>query len=114
MMASSLSEMEGNRFIPNRAEALKVLRLMGDYSPILMLRGDADGFGDRWSIDGHPIQPVIATYLMKENLIVDSGATELGARKLVLTESGVQFRSDGLLWWDGLSLFEKLKVMIFG
>jgi hypothetical protein len=106
--------MEGNSFIPNRAETLKVLRLMGKFAPILMLRGDDDGFGDRWSIDGHPVQPTIATYLMKENLIADSGATELGARKLVLTESGIQFRSEGLLWWDGLGLFGKLKVIVFG
>ena len=41
----------GNSPIPNRAETLNVLRLMGDYAPMLMLRGDADGYGDRWSVD---------------------------------------------------------------
>lgn len=105
---------DGNNPIPSRAETLKVLRLMGDYAPILMLAGDADGYGARWSIDGHPIQPAIARYLMASDLVVDSGATELGARKLALTAAGVQFRKDGLLWWNGLGLFQKLKVMVGG
>jgi hypothetical protein len=51
---------------------------------------------------------------MQSNLIADSGATELGARKLALTESGVEFRKDGLLWWNSLSLFQKLKILILG
>ena len=104
----------GHSPIPNRAETLKVLRLMGDYAPMLMLRGDADGYGDRWSIDGHPVQPAIATYLMRSSYLADAGATELGARKLALTESGAQFRKDGLLWWSELSLFDKLKIMVLG
>ncbi|MCX7144621.1 MAG: hypothetical protein NT042_00055 [Sulfuritalea sp.] len=104
----------GNSPIPNRAETLNVLRLMGDYAPMLMLRGDADGYGDRWSIDVHPVQPAIATYLMQSSYLVDTGATELGARKLALTESGVEFRKDGLLWWSKLGLFEKLKIMALG
>lgn len=103
-----------NALIPNRAETLKVLRLMGDYQPILMLRGDTDGYGARWIIDGQQIQPAIATYLMKSSFIADSGATEMGARKLALTESGARFRSEGLAWWASLGLLEKLKILILG
>jgi hypothetical protein len=104
----------GNARIPNRAETLKVLRLMGDYRPMLMLRGASDGYGSRWTIDGQQIEPAIAGYLMKSGFIADSGATEMGARKLTLTESGVRFRTDGLAWWDGLGLLEKLKIVVLG
>ncbi len=90
-----------NNTIPNRAETLKVLRLMGDY-------------GARWTLDGGEIQPAIATYLMQAGFIEDSGATEMGARKLVLTEAGAQFRKDGLSWWAGLGLIQKLKIIILG
>lgn len=100
--------------IPNRAETLQVLRLMGANAPMLMLSGAADGFGARWSIDGHPVQPAIATWLMQEGYIADTGATELGARKLALTAAGVEFRENGLLWWAGLGRFARLKVVIFG
>ena len=100
--------------IPSRAETLKVLRFMGNYAPILMLGDDPDGYGTRWTIDGHPVQPAIARYLMESELVADSGATELGARKLALTESGIEFRKDGLLWWNGLSLLQKLQVLISG
>ncbi len=104
----------GNARIPNRAETLKVLRLMGDYRPMLMLRGASDGYGSRWTIDGQQIEPAIATWLMKSSFIVDSGATEMGARKLSLTEAGVRFRTDGLAWWSGLGLLEKLKIVVLG
>lgn len=104
----------GNAHIPNRTETLKVLRLLGDYRPMLMLRGDSDGYGARWTIDGQQIQPAIATWLMQSNFIADSGATEMGARKLTLTESGVRFRADGLEWWTRLGLLEKLKIHILG
>lgn len=103
-----------NVLIPSRAETLKVLRLMGDYQPMLMLAGDTDGYGARWTIDGQQIQPAIATYLMKSGFIADVGATELGAKKLALTESGARFRTDGLEWWAGLSLLGKLKIVVFG
>ena len=104
----------GNVRIPNRAETLKVLRLMGGHRPMLMLCGDDDGYGARWTIDGQQIQPAIATYLMKSGYIVDTGATEMGARTLALSESGVRFRTDGLAWWGGLGLFEKLGIVVFG
>jgi hypothetical protein len=81
---------------------------------MLMLRGDTDGYGARWTIDGQEIQPAIATYLMKSSFITDSGATEMGARTLTLTETGTRFRADGLAWWAGLGLLEKLKIMLFG
>lgn len=100
--------------IPIRAETLKVLRLMGDHAPILMLGGATGGYGVRWTIDGQPVQPVIARYLMESNLVAESGVTELGAIKLALTESGAEFRKDGLLWWASLSLFQKLQVLILG
>lgn len=103
-----------NSLIPGRAETLKVLRLMGDCMPMLMLAGDADGYGARWTIDGQPVQPAIATYLMRSSFVADSGVTELGARKLALTESGVRFRQDGLHWWSSLNFFEKLKIVVFG
>ena len=105
---------DGNNPIPSRAETIKVLRLMGDYAPILMLAGDKDGYGARWTIDGHPVEPAIARYLMESDLVVDSGATELGVRKLVLTAAGVEFRKNGLRWWDSLNLFQKLGIMIRG
>ncbi|MCM2290387.1 MAG: hypothetical protein NDI67_15290 [Sulfuritalea sp.] len=104
----------GNSSIPNRAETLQVLRLMGGDAPLLMLTGAADGFGARWSIDGIPVQPAIARWLMQEGYITDTGATELGARILALTAAGVEFRQNGLLWWAGLGRFARLKVAIFG
>ncbi|MCK9380452.1 MAG: hypothetical protein M0P95_05220 [Sulfuritalea sp.] len=104
----------GKTPIPIRAETLKVLRLMGNYAPILMLGDDAEGYGTRWTIDGQPVQPAIATYLMQSGYIADSGTTELGARKLALTESGAEFRKAGLLWWNGLSLLQKLNILIRG
>lgn len=103
-----------NSSIPNRAETLQVLRLMGGHGPMLMLSGSADGFGARWSLDGNPVQPAIARWLMQEGFIADTGATELGARILELTAAGVEFRRKGLLWWTGLGRFARLKVVIFG
>lgn len=100
--------------IPNQAETLNVLQLMGNYAPILMLGNDAEGYGTRWTIDGHPVQPPIAKYLMQSGFVADAGKTELGAKKLALTESGVEFRREGLLWWNSLSLFQKLKVRLLG
>jgi hypothetical protein len=104
----------GNTPIPSRAETLKVLRLMGNYAPMLMLGRDATGFGTRWTVDGHPVEPAIARYLLESTFVADAGATEFGARKLALTEAGAQFRKDGLRWWSGLSLLQKLKVIIGG
>lgn len=100
--------------IPVRAETLKVLRLMGDHAPILMLGGASGGYGARWTIDGHPVEPAIARYLMESDLVAVSGMTEMGARKLALTESGIEFRKEGLLWWAGLSLLQKIKVLMLG
>lgn len=100
--------------IPSRAETLKVLRLMGQHAPILMLAGDEDGYGTRWILDGQQVQPAIARYLMRAGFIDDSGATEFGARKLALTPRGSKFREDGEDWWSSLGPFQKLKIMIFG
>jgi hypothetical protein len=90
------------------------MRLMGRYVPILMLGGDADGYGARWTLHGTQVQPGIAGYLMKQGYLVDSGPTEMGARKLILTVEGIGFRDDGIAWWNSLGILEKLKIRVFG
>lgn len=100
--------------IPLRAETLQVLRLMGDFEPILMLTGDDEGYGSRWTLSGQQIQPAIARYLMEAGFIADTGKTEFGAKTLTLTEAGSQFRERGLNWWAELSFLQKLKVMLLG
>ncbi len=100
--------------IPNRAETLRLLRLMGDHAPLLMLRGDDDGFGDRWTLHGEQVQPAIAAWLMRQGYVADAGATEMGARRLLLTPAGIEFRAQGLCWWAGLGPLAKLKAILFG
>ncbi len=99
--------------IPHRAETLQVLRLIAS-EPILMLAGDDDGCGSRWTISGQQVQPAIARYLMESGFVVEIGKTELGARKLVLTESGLQFRETGLHWWSELNLVQKIRITLLG
>ena len=101
-------------FVPNRAQTLEVLRLMGEYRPILMLKGDDDGYGTRWVLDGQQVDPGIASYLMEAGFLVDTGATELGARTLNLTESGRVLRRNGELWWQQLGALQRLKITILG
>lgn len=108
-----MSAFSGND-IPMRAETLQVLRLMGCHDPILMLNGADDGYGTRWTLGGQQVQPAIARYLMEQGFIIDSGATEFGARKLALSDAGIRFRDNGVRWWSGLNLFQKLKVMLLG
>lgn len=100
--------------IPDRAQTLVVLRLLRQHRPMLMLKGDDDGYGSRWLLDGQQVQPVIAKYLMDAGFIADTGATELGARKLALTESGTRLLENGQLWWESLGLLQRLKIMILG
>lgn len=100
--------------IPHRAQTLEVLRLMGKNRPILMLLGDEDGYGTRWLLDGQEIPPGIAKYLTQRGFIVESGATEFGVRKLVLTDSGDRLRQDGVRWWTSLGFFERLRIRILG
>ena len=100
--------------IPNRVETLRVLRLMGDYEPLLMLAGSDDGYGTRWTLGGQQVQPAIARYLMEAGFVAEEGKTQFGARKLALTADGVRFRDNGVRWWAGLSFLQKLKVTIFG
>ncbi|MDP3539100.1 MAG: hypothetical protein Q8S26_10420 [Azonexus sp.] len=100
--------------IPQRAETLQVLRLMGNFEPILMLTGDDEGYGSRWTLSGQQIQPAIARYLMESGFIADTGKTEFGAKTLTLTETGSRFREKGLNWWAELSFLQKLKVMLLG
>lgn len=100
--------------IPNRAQTLDVLRLIGPQRPLLMLPADDDGFGTRWVLDGQQVQPGIASYLMDSGFVADTGATEFGARTLTLTESGQRFRQNGVRWWASLGVLERLKVTLFG
>lgn len=100
--------------IPERALTLEVLRLMGENRAILMLRGDDDGYGARWMLDGEQVLPAIAKYLMDGGFIADTGATEFGARKLVLTDSGRRFRENGVLWWKSLGFLRRLRIRILG
>lgn len=100
--------------IPQRAETLQVLRLMGPLEPILMLTGDDEGYGSRWTLSGQQVQPAIARFLMESGFIADIGKTEFGAIKLMLTEKGIEFRKNGLAWWGELDFLEKLKVTVFG
>ena len=100
--------------IPHRAETLQVLRLMGNFEPILMLGGDDEGYGTRWTIAGQQVQPAIARFLMESGFVADRGTTEFGAKKLALTDIGSQFRDKGQSWWADLSFLQKLKVTLFG
>ncbi len=100
--------------IPNRAQTLKLLRLMGEHAPILYLRGEDDGFGDRWTLHGGEVPPAIAGWLMQSGYVADIGATEMGARRLLLTPAGVEFRADGLRWWAQLGRLARLRVIVFG
>ena len=108
MSASSPSD------IPSRAETLKVLRLMGNYEPILMLTGSDDGYGTRWTLGGQQVQPAIARYLMDAGYVAENGKTQFGARRLALTADGRDFRKRGVAWWAGLSVLQKLKVTFLG
>lgn len=107
-------ETQGAHLIPHRAETLKVLRLMGTHAPIMMLRGEDNGFGCRWTLHGMQVQPAIAGWLMAQGYLVDTGATEMGARCLFLTPDGIEFRRKGLEWWAGLGIVGKLKVLVLG
>jgi hypothetical protein len=100
--------------IPDRVETLRVLRLMGDYEPLLMLVGSADGYGTRWTLGGQQVQPAIARYLMEAGYVEENGRTQLGARTLTLTADGRDFRERGMAWWAGLSAFQKFKVTFLG
>ena len=100
--------------IPRRAQTLAVLRLMGRGRPMLMLPGDDDGYGCRWLLDGGEVPPAIAKYLMDTACIADVGATEFGARTLVLTDSGLRLREDGRRWWANLGLLQRLWVIVLG
>lgn len=99
--------------IPHRAETLQILRFVVS-EPILMLTGDDEGYGSRWTLGGQQIQPAIARYLMEAGFIAETGRTEFGARKLTLTPSGNQFREKGLIWWASLSLSQKIRVTLLG
>ena len=100
--------------IPQRAETLQVLRLISDFEPMLMLTGDDEGYGSRWTLSGQQVQPAIARYLMESGFVAEIGKTEFGARKLALTNSGNQLREKGLRWWSELNFLQKLTVTLFG
>jgi hypothetical protein len=100
--------------IPNRTDTLRILRHMDGCEPMLMLTGDADGYGTRWTIGGQQVEPAIARYLMTEGFIAEIGTTEFGARKLALTVSGTEFLQEGIVWWSSLGLLQKLKIFFLG
>lgn len=100
--------------IPTQAQTLEVLQLMGRNQPIIMLPGNDDGYGTRWLLDGQELLPVIAKFLMERGFVADTGATGFGARTLALTESGRRFLESGMLWWNDLGFFERLKITILG
>ena len=100
--------------IPNRADTLRVLRAMGEYEPIMMLAGNDDGYGSRWTLAGQQVQPAIARYLMEAGFIAERGRTDFGARCLALTPAGRDFRRRGIEWWRELGWLEKLRAVIFG
>lgn len=99
--------------IPSQAQTLQILRAL-KAQPMLMLPGDADGYGARWMISGQEIMPAIACFLMDSGYLAETGKTELGARILTLTDEGHQFREKGLAWWSTLNWLEKLKITLFG
>lgn len=100
--------------IPDRALVLAVLRRISEQRPLLMLPEELDGYGARWLLDGQQVLPPIAKYLMRMGFVAERGATELGAIRFLLTESGSRFRENGLLWWKGLGLLQRLQVRVFG
>ena len=100
--------------VPLRAETLQVLRLISEIEPLLLLRGDDDGYGSRWTLSGQQVQPAIAQFLMEFGFVADIGKTEFGAIKLALTDKGREFREKGIRWWSQLSLLQKLKIMVMG
>jgi len=100
--------------IPQRAETLQILRMISEFEPMLMLTGDDEGYGSRWTLSGQQVQPAIARFLMESGFIVKIGKTEFGAIKLSLSDKGSQFREKGVLWWSELNFMEKMKIRIFG
>ena len=102
------------RPIPNRAQTLDVLRLMGAYRPLLMLPGDDDGYGARWLLDGGEVQPGIAKYLIDGGFVAQTGSTDFGARELTLTDAGRRLLDNGLRWWASLSLLQRWWVIVQG
>ena len=51
---------------------------------------------------------------MESGFVAEIGKTEFGARKLVLTETGSDFRERGMRWWAELNFLQKLKITLFG
>ncbi|HMV54250.1 MAG TPA: hypothetical protein PLX20_12440 [Rhodocyclaceae bacterium] len=114
MQDAAMVRRKDRESIPNRADTLRVLRLMGERAPILMLSGSEDGYGTRWTLHGQQVQPAIARYLMESGFLAESGRTEFGARTLALTDTGARFRDEGTRWWVGLGALQKLRVTLFG
>ncbi len=102
-----------NTIIPGQAQTLQILDLL-EHSPILMLSGDKDGYGTRWTLSGDQVPPAIAEFLMQAGYIEETGKTGLGAHILKLTDKGRQFRADGRRWWSQLGWLQKLKITLFG
>lgn len=100
--------------VPSRAETLELLRILAQDEAMILLPGDDDGYGARWTLLGQQVQPGIARWLTEEGYIAETGVTELGAHILRLTETGVDFLADGERWWAELGWFGKLKARVLG
>ena len=103
-----------SRPIPYRAQTLDVLRLMGNFRPLLMLPGDDDGYGARWVLDGGQVLPAIAKYLIDGGFVAQTATTGFGARELTLTDSGQRLLDNGLRWWSSLGLLQRWWVIVLG
>jgi len=100
--------------VPDRARMLNTLGYLGRYRPMLLLPGSDDDYGSRCTLDGHPVQPVIAEFLIKHEFVADVGNTDFGARILTLTNAGIEFREKGKQWWGNLSLIQRINIYIVG
>lgn len=99
---------------PQRADMLRMLRLVSEAEPLLMLKGSSDGYGTRWILSGQQVEPAIVRFLVEHQFIVEAGVTELGARRMALTAAGEKFRADGIAWWAELGFLARLKVTLLG
>ena len=47
---------------------------------------------------------------MNGGFLADTGATGFGARKLVLTDSGIRLRENCLIWWKSLGFLQRWRI----
>lgn len=100
--------------IPQRADTLRIMQLISPAEPILMLKGGSDDYGTRWTLSGQQIEPSIVRFLQDHAYLMESGKTEFGALRLCLSPAGVRFRDEGIVWWQSLGWWQRLKVVLLG